>query len=169
MKPDLNILVYPDPCLRKKCQEVTEFGPHLLDLGQAMLELMSRSNGVGLAGPQVGICSRIFVCSPSGEADQGRILVNPQLHDLEGREVSEEGCLSIPEVAVKVSRAQRCRLTARGPLGEPIELVGQELEARIWQHECDHLAGRLILDYMDEAERIANRRALKQLEAGYKG
>ena len=109
------IVVYPDPRLRKKCIPVRpgEFDESLGALAGRMLELMKANRGVGLAGPQVGVCRRIFVCNPTGEPGDDHVYVNPVLSDLTGSVEGEEGCLSIPEVHVMVRRAKRCRITAQ--------------------------------------------------------
>ncbi len=164
------IIVYPDPRLRKKCAPVKpgEFGESLAALAGRMLELMKANRGVGLAGPQVGVCRRIFVCNPTGEPGDDHVYVNPVLSDLTGSEEGEEGCLSIPEVHVMVRRARRCRITAQDVHGRPVEMESENLLARIWQHETDHLDGRLIIDRMNAADKIANKRQLAQLEASYR-
>ena len=163
----LTIVKYPDPRLRQVCAPVVEFGDELRRLVERMLQLMNNRNGVGLAGPQVGVTQRIFVCNHTGEPGDNQILINPQLSNLEGAIEGEEGCLSIPDVLVPIRRAQRCAIQAQDLEGNRFELAGQDLQARIWQHEYDHLQGKLILDYMDEASRISNRRIIKQLEATF--
>ena len=163
----LGIVKYPDPRLRQVCAPVVEFGDDLRRLTERMVQLMNDRNGVGLAGPQVGIRQRLFVCNPTGEPGDNHILINPQLSNLEGAADGEEGCLSIPDVLVPIRRAQRCTIQAQDVEGNPFELAGQDLQARVWQHEHDHLQGKLILDYMNEASHIANRRIIKQLEASF--
>ncbi|MCZ6651964.1 MAG: peptide deformylase [Planctomycetota bacterium] len=163
----LAIVKYPDPRLRAVCAPVVEFGDDLRRLTERMVQLMNDRNGVGLAGPQVGIMQRLFVCNPTGEPGDNQILINPQLSNLEGAAEGEEGCLSIPDVLVPIRRAQRCTIQAQDVEGNPFELTGQDLQARVWQHEHDHLQGKLILDYMNEASHIANRRIIKQLEASF--
>ncbi len=163
----LSIVKYPDPRLRQVCVPIVEFGDDLRRLTERMLQLMKDRNGVGLAGPQLGIMQRLFVCNHTGEPGDNQILINPQLSNLEGSAEGEEGCLSIPDVLVPIRRAQRCTIEAQDVDGNQFELAGQDLRARVWQHEHDHLQGKLILDYMDEASRIANRRIIKQLEASF--
>lgn len=167
--PD-QLVIYPDPRLRKKCAPVRpeEFDDSLAALGRRMIDLMHSHHGVGLAGPQVGVCRRIFVYNPTGEQADDRILVNPVLSDLTGSDESEEGCLSIPEVRVMVRRAKRCRIKAQDVHGNPVELEGEDLLARIWQHETDHLDGQLIIDRMNASDKIANKKQLAQLEAKYR-
>lgn len=164
----LKIISYPDPVLRKMCAPITEFGPVWQEIGERMLELMHAHRGVGLAGPQVGLPWRIFVWNPTGESEHEEIFLNPELSELRGQVTAEEGCLSIEGVNVNVPRAQTADVRARRPDGSTVEYRGEGLVARIWQHETDHLNGRLILDYMSSADEIANRRAVKDLEAKYK-
>ena len=161
------IVKYPDPRLRQVCTPIVEFGDDLRRLTERMLQLMNDRNGVGLAGPQVGVMQRLFVCNHTGEPGDNQILINPQLSNLEGAAEGEEGCLSIPDVLVPIRRAQSCTIEAQDVEGNPFQLAGQDLQARVWQHEYDHLQGKLILDYMNEASRISNRRIIKQLEASF--
>jgi len=164
------IVVYPDSRLRKKCTPVgpSEFDVSLAALASRMLELMKANRGVGLAGPQVGVCRRIFVCNPTGEPGDDHVYVNPVLSDLTGNVEGEEGCLSIPEVRVMVRRAKRCRIQAQDVQGNPAQFEAEDLLARIWQHETDHLDGRLILDRMDASDKIANKKQIAHLEASYR-
>jgi len=165
---NLEIIKYPDPALRLSCPVVVDFDAGLADLSRRMLELMKQNNGVGLAGPQVGNRQRLFVCNHTGEPEDDLVVINPELSELEGWTEASEGCLSIPDVQINIRRAERCKLKAQDAEGHTFELWGEDLQARVWQHEYDHLQGRLILDYMDEASRIANRRIIKQLESSYK-
>lgn len=164
----LQIIHYPDPRLRKSCAKVETFDEELARLAQRMLELMRADEGLGLAAPQVGVCRRLFVCNVTGDKKDDLVLVNPRLEDLEGEVDGEEGCLSIPEVRGVIRRAGQCRIVAQDLSGKAIELQGKDLLARCWQHECDHLDGRLIVDRMSETDRIANRRKLKELETAFK-
>lgn len=165
----LVILKYPDPRLRKRCEPVTEFDEALRALAARMLELMKAAPGVGLAAPQVGVLRRMFVMNQTGEAKDDLVFVNPTIHDLSGAKEAEEGCLSLPEVFINVRRGLRCRIAAFDLDGEPFERSGEDLEARVWQHETDHLDGRLIVDKMGPTDRIANRKVLKELEQQFKG
>jgi len=165
--PD-QIIRYPDPCLRKKCKPIEEFDASLASLADRMLELMHAGQGVGLAGPQVGICRRIFVCNPTGKPTDDRVFVNPELFDLVGAAEAEEGCLSIPDVHITVRRAKRCTIRALDVTGAEIICDAEDLIARIFQHETAHLDGGLILDMMNGADRIANKRVITDLEAQYR-
>ena len=164
----LKIIHYPDPRLRVVCERIETFDDDLAALAARMLELMKAAPGVGLAAPQVGVTKRMFVMNATQEPEDDQVFVNPVVESLEGAREGEEGCLSIPDVLVQVRRSVKCRITAQDLKGEPIELVDEELPARIWQHETDHLDGKLILDRMGPADRIATKRALRELEARYK-
>lgn len=165
----LRILTYPDPRLRKVCKPVEAFDEGLSALAGRMFELMRAEEGVGLAASQVGVLIRMFVCNVTGEPKDDLVFVNPRISDLSEPGESEEGCLSIPEVRGIVHRYLRCSIAGQDLSGKPIEYQGEVLAARCWQHECDHLDGRLITDRFSEADKIANRRKLRQLEADFKG
>lgn len=166
----LSIIKYPDPRLRKVCEPVVEFDAPLRALADRMIVLMNQAEGIGLAAPQVGILKQMFVCAIIGEPQKSMVFVNPTLADLDGEaEAAEEGCLSIPEVTVTVKRPIQCRIDAVDLDGNPVAFESSELMARCWQHECDHLQGRLIIDRMSPADRVANRRALKRLESRFGG
>lgn len=164
----LKIVHYPDPVLKRIASPVTEFGPELRAFADRLLTLMREGKGVGLAAPQVGVSIRLFVCNATGEPGDDVVCVNPVLKDGVGQSELEEGCLSIPGVTVNVRRATKIVMQAVDLQGQPFELVGSDLAARIWQHETDHLDGRLIIDRMSEADELANRKALKQLKADYR-
>jgi peptide deformylase len=161
----LRIIEYPDPRLRKVCKPVETFDDWLQRLAVRMLKLMHESEGVGLAAPQVGILRRVLVCNVTGDPKDDQIFVNPRLTDFIGHADGEEGCLSLPEIRVTVRRPVGCTIHAFDVTGKAIDYAGEGLFARCWQHESDHLDGRLIIDYMSEADRIANRRSIKYLES----
>ncbi len=158
------IVVYPDPRLRRVCEPFAHFDGELKTLAERMLRTMRAGNGIGLAGPQIGVLARIFVCNVTGEPQDDQVFVNPELYDLTGAVEGEEGCLSIPDVTVTVRRARRCRMRALDVQGRPVDVEAEDLLARVWQHECDHLDGGLIIDRMNGADRIANKRILADLE-----
>jgi peptide deformylase len=153
--------------LRRKCARIETFDGTISALAERMLEIMHNNNGVGLAGPQVGVSRRIFVCNPTGQAGDARVYINPELSDLAGVQESEEGCLSVPDVHVIVRRARCCKIAASDVTGKPFEDQAEGLISRIWQHEIDHLEGRLIIDRMDATDRIANKKAIIQLETDF--
>ncbi len=161
------IIKYPDPRLRRVCEPIEEFDERTAAVAQRMLKLMKEGNGVGLAGPQTGLCLRIFVANPTGEPADAQVFINPELLDLTGTVEAEEGCLSLPEIRVNVRRARRCCIRAQDVTGRHFEMEGEELIARIWQHETDHLNGKLIIDRMNATDKIANRKKIAELEETY--
>ncbi len=165
----LSVVHYPDPRLRNRCEPVTKFDADLAALARRMLELMREHNGVGLAAAQVGVPLRLFVMNTTDDPANDKIVVNPELVDLQGAKEGEEGCLSLPEVRVEVRRAQKARLKAVDLAGKPFEVEDSDLTARIWQHETDHLNGVLIIDRMGPSDKIATRKALRELEAKFEG
>ena len=165
---NLTIVHYPHPALRKVCEPVMEFGDELKAFADRMLELMHAGHGVGLAAPQVGVLKRMFVMNATEERGDDMVFVNPEIRDLHGSREAEEGCLSLPEVYVQIRRAPRCRIVAQDVYGQPIELEGEDLVCRAWQHETDHLNGILILDRMGPSDKIATKKRLRELEAAYK-
>lgn len=145
--PVLDLVLYPDDPLTRKAEPYEAFGPELPRLMEDMLETMYVYEGVGLAGPQVGIAKRIFVMhEPDGKA-MG--LVNPIILESEGSEAGEEGCLSLPQVYAMVPRATRIRVRAYDVGGAPVEFVATGYQARIIQHEIDHLDGIIFPDRLD--------------------
>lgn len=160
----LTVVQYPDPRLRGRCKPVTEFNADLAAIAERMTALMHEHTGVGLAAAQVGIPLRLFVANPTDDPKNDRVYVNPELFDLEGAKEAEEGCLSIPDVHIVVRRSLRARIKAVDVTGEPFERAAEDFEARIWQHETDHLNGVLIIDKMGPSDRIASKKKLKELE-----
>jgi peptide deformylase len=162
----LRLIFYPDPRLRQRCKPVERFDAELARITARMLDIMHERHGLGLAAPQMGLLLRVFVCQPEPETPSG-VYVNPTLVLGADERMGEEGCLSIPDVTIAVRRAVTCEIHAFDVTGQPIKLAARDLTARIWQHEYDHLDGRLITDRMTEAERITHRRILKELERDY--
>jgi peptide deformylase len=164
MLKNLKLISYPDPRLKKSSAPVEAFDAHLRELAERMLQLMREHRGVGLAAPQVGRNIRLFVMNPTGEPDDDRVYVNPQLTDTSGEESAEEGCLSIPGINADIVRSRTATLRAHDLEGKPIELTETGYIARIWQHEIDHLDGVLIIDRMGATAKMMARRTLKDLE-----
>jgi peptide deformylase len=153
------VLLYPDPRLRLKAEEVTRFGPELRRLAEDMLETMYAQGGIGLAATQIGARERLLVVDVSEERRDGRAFVNPVIVEREGRITSEEGCLSIPDVRDRVERAARVRVTACDLHGKPFTVEADGLLAVCLQHEIDHLEGRLFIDLLSlpKRERLRKR------------
>jgi peptide deformylase len=149
---------YGDPVLRMRAAEVDEADDELRRITERMVGLMHDAEGVGLAATQVGILRRFFVCTLDGE---DHVLVNPVVtpvgKDMEG---DQEGCLSLGPIRVPVERAARVKVDATDENGEPVSLELEGTDARVVQHELDHLDGTLIID---RTEPDARREALRQL------
>jgi peptide deformylase len=134
--------LYPDPVLREKAQPVTKFDDALFKLAQDMVETAIENIGIGLAAPQVGILSRLFVVTYKDPF----AVINPEIISGSGSDVMEEGCLSLPEVILPVERFTKIRVKFQTVTGEKVEATFKGLVARIIQHETDHLNGILIYD-----------------------
>ena len=167
--PALTLLKYPDPRLRQACKPVEEFDERLRALAAKMFSVMYDHNGVGLAAPQVGVGLCLFVANPTHEAEAERVYINPRLISNEGSQDGEEGCLSFPGIYCRVKRALVTTISAQDLEGKVFEETGEELVARIFQHETDHLQGRLLVDRMSPVAKMAHRRALKSLEEAAAG
>src|SRR3954447_25944232 len=139
MPDDLKIISYPDPRLKRMSQPVSKFDTELRDLVVQMLRLMREHRGVGLAAPQVGKNLRLFVMNPSGEAGDDQVYINPVLSDADGDDEAEEGCLSLPDIHVKVTRNKKIRIQAQDLEGNAFKQIGSGFITRVWQHEFDHL------------------------------
>jgi peptide deformylase len=165
---ELRIINYPDPRLKKVAKPVTVFDERLRAIATRMLELMRESEGVGLAAPQVGLDIRLFVTNPSSKPGDDHVYVNPVLSDAEGGEDYEEGCLSLPDIKVSVTRpTQHLKITAQDLTGQRIEETATGFTTRVWQHETDHLNGKLIIDYMAPLAAMQTRKKLRELEEDY--
>jgi len=168
MHEQLKIINYPDPRLKKASKPVEKIDDAIRKLAVRMFELMREHKGVGLAAPQVGENIRLFVMNPTDEEGGARVYVNPVLTEPVGAATDDEGCLSIPGVTVAVRRAEKCAISGVDVQGRPVSASGGGLIARCWQHEVDHLDGRLIIDKMSEGDVIANRKKLRELETKFK-
>jgi peptide deformylase len=158
----LVILEYPDPRLRKKAEPVTVVDAALRQLADNMLETMYAARGVGLAATQVDVHKRLIVLDVSEERDQPLVLINPELLKREGSVPGEEGCLSLPGIYEKLSRATHIRVRALGRDGDPFEMDAEGLLAVCIQHEMDHLEGKLFVDYLSELKRQLIRRRMEK-------
>jgi peptide deformylase len=158
----LVILEYPDPRLRKTAAPVTMVDDALRQLADDMLETMYAAKGVGLAATQVDVHRRLIVLDVSEQRDQPLVLFNPELLKLEGSGSVEEGCLSLPGIYDKLSRATHIRVRALGCDGAPFEMDADGLLAVCIQHEMDHLEGKLFVDYLSELKRQLIRRRLQK-------
>ncbi len=140
----LDIKKLPDGVLRKVCEPVKDVGKQERILLDNMVETMSKNNGLGLAAPQVGETCRLFVAKLDGKIYK---IINPEIIEYFGIDVMEEGCLSIPNYIAEVERFYSVVLKGLDENGEEIKINAEGLLARIFQHEIDHLDGKLIVDY----------------------
>ena len=164
-------MVYPivkfgDPVLEREAEEVQEFGtPELDKFLDDMFESMYAAKGVGLAAPQIGVSKKIAVIDVSnGQKPEDKlVLINPKIVHTEGRQDGEEGCLSIPRFREQVRRAKRVTVRARNAKGEEFEMTGEDLLARAFLHETDHLYGRLYISHISALKRDLLRRNVRKL------
>ena len=152
-----------DPVLREVARSVASFDEALARLAGDMIETMYDAPGVGLAAPQIGVSLRVIVFDDNG-GDGARVLANPEISDLEGEEIREEGCLSVRGPFSDLARALRLKARGSGLDGQPIEFVAEGLLARILQHECDHLDGTLFIDRLSLEARREVMRELREQE-----
>jgi len=158
------ILSYGAEVLRKPAQPVSEIDDEVQRLIDDMAETMFAAPGVGIAAPQVGVSQRILLVR-SLEDPEGKdyiVLINPEIISSEGKEVAEEGCLSVPELRMEVARAEKVRVKALDRQGKSFEMEGIGLMARILQHEIDHLNGLFYIDRLSSAKRDLVKRKLKK-------
>ena len=143
-----NVVTEGDEILRKHCREVKEITPRLRETLQDMLETMRESYGVGIAGPQVGVMRRIFVAQPDPENEERVFfMINPVMLEMsEEKEMGPEGCLSVPDMVGDVERSVRIRMEATDINGNRNTYEFEGFDARVMQHEYDHLDGILYTD-----------------------
>jgi peptide deformylase len=158
-----DIRVFGDPVLRTPAQAVQEIDDGLRQLADDMLVTMYEAPGVGLAAPQVGIQKRFFVYD-IGEG--AHAVVNPRLSDHSGEWTYEEGCLSVPGLSWPIARASHVHLDGLDLEGRPISMDADELLARVFQHECDHLDGVLLLERLDKRQRKQAMKTLRERTLG---
>jgi peptide deformylase len=158
----LTILEYPDPRLRTTAVPVDRVDDNIRRLIDDMLETMYAAPGVGLAASQVNVHKRIIVVDVSDKRDTPYAFINPQIDLFEGEQETQEGCLSVPGFYELVKRADRVRVRALHRDGEPFELVTDGTLAVCIQHECDHLDGKLFVDYLSSLKRQRIRKKLQK-------
>lgn len=158
----LPILEFPDPRLRTRAQPVRSFDAGLERLVADMLETMYAAPGVGLAATQVDVHRQVIVMDTSAEKNQPQVFINAEILEREGTEAGEEGCLSVPNTFEQIKRATRVRARAQSVRGESFERELTGLAAVCLQHELDHLAGKLFVDYLSALKRERIRRKLEK-------
>lgn len=172
----LKLRYYGDPILRRETHNIVDFDSDLDRFIQDMIETMHENTGVGLAAPQVGDVRSVIVIDVSGEEDKEEdeeeepsepiVMINPDIQELYGSCVLEEGCLSIPEVKVEVERPEEIKVKFQDKKGEKKEMQCTGLLARVVQHEVDHLRGRLMIDYISAVKRDLLKTKLQKISRG---
>lgn len=159
------IVKYGDPILERPTELVTVFDDDLRKLIDDMFESMYEARGVGLAANQIGIPKRLAVIDASfkEDPDQKIVLINPQILHTEGRHTQQEGCLSLPEFREKVTRPRIVTLRAQDAHGNWFEKTGEELLARAFMHETDHLDGKLYISHVSVLKRDLIKRKVRKL------
>jgi peptide deformylase len=163
------IVKYGNPVLEKPAQPVTEFGEELKKLVDDMFESMYQAKGVGLAAPQIGISKRLAVIDVTFKEDPTAklVLANPEIIAIEGKQRQSEGCLSIPEFREPVTRASKVTIRAQDLNGKWYEKTGEDLLARAFLHETDHLNGKLYISHLSALKRdLIKRKIRKLMKAG---
>jgi peptide deformylase len=158
-----SIRVVGDPVLRQRAAKVTTIDGRLAKLAEDMLATMYDAPGVGLAAPQIGVEKRLFVYDIG---DGGRTLINPAITESSGEWAYEEGCLSVPGLSWEIVRPKQVLLTGLDLDGNEVQLEADELLARCFQHEIDHLDGVLLLERLDPDTRRSAMRTIRDLGIG---
>ena len=164
-----SIVKFGNPVLEKPAEKVTVFDDELKKLIDDMFESMYAAHGVGLAAPQIGISRRIAVVDVTFKEDPEAklVLINPEIIHSEGRHAQSEGCLSIPDFRENVSRARVVTIRAQDVTGKVFEKTADELLARAFQHETDHLNGKLYISHISALKRdLIKRKIRKLIKAG---
>ncbi|MFH0900200.1 MAG: peptide deformylase [Pseudomonadota bacterium] len=165
------IVKFPDSCLRRRTMTVDALTDAIRELCGKLGDAMLAANGAGLAAPQLGFSERIFVVDPvvAGQPEEHPplVFINPEMVWLSTEtETRDEGCLSFPDVFVPVKRALKARIRATNLNGEQFEMEAEGLCARAFQHELDHLNGKLLIDYVGPLRKQLIRRKLKRQAEG---
>lgn len=161
----LKIYTYPEPVLRKETEKVTAFDDNLSQLVADMGETMYDAPGIGLAAPQIGQSLKLIVVDTTKQSDGEKefmAMVNPEIIDREGKQIDEEGCLSVPELTANVNRYKKITVSFQDLDGKPQELTTEDRFAVVLQHEIDHLNGILFLDHLSTLKRSLYKKKVKK-------
>ena len=158
-----DIRIIGDPVLRRRAADVDNVDGTLVRIVEGMVETMYSADGIGLAAPQVGVQKRLFVWDMG---DGPRTIVNPQIVESDGEWVYDEGCLSVPGLTWEIVRPKEVHIVGRDLDGNEVSVEADELEARLFQHELDHLDGTLLIERLDDSTRKAALRTLREMGIG---
>jgi peptide deformylase len=154
------VRLFGDPVLKQRAPDITEIDGALVQLTEDMVDTMRAAPGVGLAAPQVGVQKRLFVYQMPDE--NPKVVINPEITESRGEWEYEEGCLSVPGLYFPIVRPKEVHLTGYDLEGNEISIEADELRARLFQHEVDHLNGTLLLEYLDKDQKKAALRELRR-------
>lgn len=167
----MELVYYPDPRLREVSKKVKDLSEDLKAKIDEMFRIMYKTRGVGLAAPQVGLNLRLVVanieCDPE-KKELEEVYINPEIVEVSGTQKGEEACLSLPGVVGMLGRAKSVTVEFTDFRGKRVSKKASDFEARMFQHEMDHLEGILIIDRMSKAERLKYSVELKELEQDFK-
>lgn len=166
----MELIYYPDPRLRERAEPIERVDEEIRHAVPRMFEIMYRARGIGLAGPQVALGRRVVVANLAGDPKSKQteqVFINPEILEKSGRMREEEGCLSLPGMVAVVPRAERVVVRYRTLEDRVVERAAEGLEAKLFQHEIDHLDGILLVDKMTPADRKQWAPLLKELEEQY--
>jgi peptide deformylase len=158
-----SIRIVGDPVLRQRANEVTDIDGRVAAIVDGMTGALYEASGLAVAAPQVGVLKRIFVYDMH-EGDGPQVIVNPAITESDGEWLYDEGCLSVPGLNWEIVRPKQVHLEGLDLDGNEVSFDADELLARMFQHELDHLDGVLLLDRLDEDQRKEARRAVRQLQ-----
>jgi len=158
-----DIRIIGDPVLRRRAAEIDDVDSTLVRIVEGMVETMYSADGIGLAAPQVGVQKRLFVWDMG---DGPRTIVNPHIVESDGEWAYDEGCLSVPGLTWEIVRPKEVHIVGRDLDGNEVSVEADELEARLFQHELDHLDGTLLIERLDDSTRKAALRTLRELGIG---
>ncbi|MEP1448337.1 MAG: peptide deformylase [Paraglaciecola sp.] len=149
----LDVLRFPDERLRTVAKKIEDVDKSITALISDMFETMRDENGIGLAATQVNVHKRLVVMDVSENQDEPLVFINPEITQREGKTISEEGCLSVPNNYAQVERSEKITVEALDKMGKPFSLEADGLLAICIQHELDHLKGKLFVDYLSPLKR----------------
>jgi len=167
----MKIVVYPHPALRRKCRPLTSIDKKVHSQVREMFDLMYEARGLGLAANQVALPYQLLIMNLTADPkqpDQEGVYINPMIIDRKGSVEEEEGCLSLPNLFGKVRRSKTVKVRAYNLKGESVEITANDLHARVWQHEIDHLHGILFIDKLGPIGKLNSRSSVKEFERDFR-
>ncbi len=163
----LPIRKFPDPILRQKAKKITVFDDSLQNLVSDMIETMYDAPGVGLAAPQIGESVQLIVVNAAQDDDgqDSMVMINPEITEKEGKQIDEEGCLSVLDLTASVKRSQKVTVCYQDIKGTDQEITVEDRFAVVLQHEIDHINGILFIDHLSTLKRTLYKKKVKKMLA----